>query len=381
MLLKLFFAVTSLGYAFQTITLTRENVPTTSNCLHAKYNRMLGGSADVDIQSWMNVVYYGSIQLGTPGVSYLVWFDAAYSNLWVPASDCTNCGITHTKYNPSASSTYQANGSLFDIPFSGESIKGYVAHDVLTIGDLQCEVDFGAVTQGPKFMLLTKFDGIFGLGWPNATVDGLTTLMQGLNDERVIDSYMFGFYIQSNEKKTGKITIGGYDKSKAKNIRWVPIAYDNSWSVNIQKLSFGGRVVTSANVAIVDTGMPSLIGPKDEIAAAAKHMGAKNVNNAYTIGCNVYIPDMEVTLGRDTLTTLTVKGDHLRVKVCTFLVFCKCYLLMMGVDSPNGGWVFGNVLMSNYYTIFDFENAQIGFSALSTWDDEEFEMGYNAAAY
>jgi len=90
---------------------------------------------------------------------------------------------------------------------------------------------------------------------------------------------------------------------------------------------------------------------------------------------------MEVTLGRDTLTTLTVKGDHLRVKVCTFMIFCKCYLLMMGVDSPNGVWVFGNFLMSNYYTIFDFENAQIGFSALSTWDDEEFEMGYKAAAY
>jgi len=380
MLLKLFFAVTSLGYAFQTITLTRENVPTKSNYIYAKYNRMLGGSADVDLQSWMNVIYYGNVQLGTPAVSYLVWFSTGYSNLWVPAIDCTNCGI-HTKYNPSASSTYQANGSSLDIPMSGESIKGYVAHDVLTIGDLQCELDFAAVTHGPKVMLLAKFDGIFGLGWPNATVDGLSPLMQRLNDEGVIDSYMFGFYIPSDVKKTGKLTIGGYDKSKAKTINWVPTANDNLWSVNIQKLSFGGRVATTANLAIIDSSIAAVMGPKDEVAAAAKHMGAKYINKKYTVGCNVYIPDMEVTLGRDTLTNLTIKGDHLRIKVCTFIIFCKCYLAMAGVDSPNSAWVFGNVLMRDYYTIFDFENAQIGFSAHSTSDDEEFERSYKAAAY
>jgi len=383
MLLKMLAAMTGLVYAFQTVTLTWEEGPTKSNYLHDKWNGMLEESANVDLQDYMNIWYYGSVQLGTPAVSYLMLFETRFSNLWVPASNCTNCAKSKTKYNPSASSTYQANGSSLDFDFLG-SMKGYVAHDLLTIGDLQCEVDFAAVTKVPENILfkMTKFDGVFGLGWSNISLDGLTPLMQGLEDEKVIDSYMFGFYIQSDVHKTGKLTIGGYDKSKAKSIRWVPVETENSWSVNIQKLSFGGVSATKATSAIIDSGLPALVGPKDEVAAIAMQMGAKHSMNAYTVGCNVNLPDMEVKLGSDThTTTLTVKGDDLRIKLCKFVIFCKCFLAIMGVDTPEPFWILGNVIMRDYYTIFDFGNAQIGFSALSTWDDDQVETGYKAAAY
>jgi len=384
MLINMLAAVAALSSA-QTITLTREELPIKSSYVHAKYNHLLGGSADVALEDYMNLQWYGRIQLGTPGSSYKVLFDTVFSNLWVPAVNCTNCAAANTKYNPSASTTYQANGTSFKIDQGILSVKGYVAHDVITIGGLTCEVDFGAATEESGLLLipgLVKFDGILGLGWPNASVDGLTPVMQGLEEEKVIDSYMVGFYLQSDVHKTGKLTIGGYDKSKAKSISWVPVATENTWTVNLQKLSFEGVVATNVTGAIIDTGLSFLFGPKDDVSSIAEQVGATYIGyNGYSVSCSANLPDMELTLGSDThTTTLTIKGNNLRIKVCSFYIFCKCYLAILGMDLPEPFWILGSAIMRDYYTVFDFGNGKVGFSALSNRDDEEVEKSYAAAA-
>jgi len=384
MLFKMLIAAAGIAYAaIQTITLTRDEAPTKSKYLHAKYSRMLGGSADIPLEDYMNTQYWGTIELGTPAVSYLVLFDTGSSNLWVPASNCTNCAASKTKYNPSASSTYKSNGTAFEIVYGTGSMKGFVVHDVITIGDLQCEVDFAAATNEPgETFRVAKFDGILGLGWPTIAVDGIIPVMQRLAEERVIDSYMFGFYLQSDAKKTGELTIGGYDKSKVTNISWVAVAQENYWSVNMQKLSFGGIVATNVTWAIVDSGTSILVGPKAEVAAIAKQMGATYIaNNEYQVDCDATLPDMEVTLGSGThTTTLTIKGDDLRIKVCRWII-CECLLGISGMDLKTPLWILGDVLMRDFYTIFDFGNARVGFSPLPSQDAEEVEEVKTAAAY
>merc|ERR1719317_730661 len=130
----LFVLVRALGlaYAFQTITLTREEQPTKSKYLHETIKKIVGGTADIELQDYMNAQYYGSIQIGIPPVSFLVLFDTGSSNLWVPASNCTNCASSKTKYNPSASSTSKSNGTSFEIQYGTGSMKGFVVHDVVT---------------------------------------------------------------------------------------------------------------------------------------------------------------------------------------------------------------------------------------------------------
>jgi len=385
MLFKMLIAAAGVAYAFHTIDLMRDEEHTKSNYLKAKYSRMfgLGGTADIDLTDYMNTQYYGTIQLGTPAVTYIVLFDTGSSNLWVPASNCTNCASSKTKYNPDASTTYQANGTKFEIQYGTGSMEGFVVHDVITIGDLKCELDFAAATNEPGITFkVAKFDGILGLGWPYIAVDGITPVMQRLADERVIDAYMFGFYLQSDVKKTGKLTLGGYDKSKATNISWVPVTQENYWSVNMQKLSFGGVVATNVTWAIVDSGTSILAGPTADVAVIAKQFGATYIaNNEYQVDCDATLPDMEVTLGSGAhAVTLTVKGDDLRIKVCRFKIFCECLLAISGLDMKTPLWILGDVLMRDFYTIFDFGNAQIGFTPLESWDDEEIKEVY-AAAY
>jgi len=99
-------------------------------------------------------------------------------------------------------------------------MKGFVVHDVLTIGSLQCDLDFAVATNEPGLTFKTaKFDGIFGLGWPSIAVDGIVPPMQQFHKAGLLDEYMFGFYLQENNKKKGVLTIGGYDKTKAKSVQ------------------------------------------------------------------------------------------------------------------------------------------------------------------
>jgi len=356
-----------LATAFQSITISRE-IPHDFDFLTASWTRMLGATAEVKLQDFQNVQYYGTVQLGTPPQSFKVMFDTGSSNLWVPSSTCTNCAFWKSMYNPSASSTYKANGTEFHIEYGTGSMKGFVVHDVLTIGSLQCDLDFAVATNEPGITFKTaKFDGIFGLGWPSIAVDKIVPPMQQLHKAGLLDEYMFGFYLQQNNKEEGVLTIGGYDRTKAKSVQWVPVSEENYWSVNMQKMTFGGTVATSVTWAIVDSGTSLIVGPKADVSVVADLMGATEImSGMYYVSCNSELPDMEVTLGSGSeAITLKVKGDDLRMKICIFYVICECILGIAGMDLPKPLWILGDVVMRDYYTIFDIGNARIGFSKLS----------------
>merc|ERR1719461_1216407 len=128
-----------------TVPLTRSELAE-SSYLHEKYVG-LGGNDDVPLTSYKQSQYYGTIQIGTPKKDFIVLFDTGSSNLWVPASNCTNCASGHAQYNPSASSSFKANGTEFEIQYGTGSMKGFVVHDKIDLGGLVTDVDFAVATQ------------------------------------------------------------------------------------------------------------------------------------------------------------------------------------------------------------------------------------------
>jgi len=365
MLLNILVLCLGIANAFESITLTRE-LPEKSQFLKAIHGYLLGGSTEVKLHDYKNVEYYGAVQLGTPPVNFQVLFDTGSSNLWVPSSTCKNCAFWKTKYNPSASSTFLANGTKFEIKYGTGSMKGFVVHDVLTIGSLQCDLDFAVATNEPGLTFqLAKFDGIFGLGWPSISVDRIIPPMQQLHKKGLLDEYMFGFYLQRN-KKMGLLTIGGYDKKKAESVMWAPVFEENYWSLNMQKLTIGGTAVTSVTWAIVDSGTSLIVGPKADVENVADLMGAtKIMSGMFLVSCDADLPDMELTLGSESQAiTLVVKGDDLKMKICIFHMICECILGIAGMDLPEPLWILGDVIMRDFYTIFDIANARVGFAKL-----------------
>lgn len=56
----------------------------------------------------------------------------------------------HTKYDSSASSTYKANGSEFEIKYGSGAMEGFVSNDVMAIGDLYVpHQDFAEAVKEP----------------------------------------------------------------------------------------------------------------------------------------------------------------------------------------------------------------------------------------
>merc|ERR1712038_580101 len=94
----------------------------------------------------------------------------------------------------------------------------------------------------------------------------------------------------------------------------------------------------------------------------------------YIVDCHDNLPDMTVTLGSGQHThTLVVPGNDLRIKVCRFVIICECLLGIAGMNLPQPLWILGDVLMRDYYTIFDIGNVQIGFSKIADAEEEEVE--------
>merc|ERR1712060_387709 len=130
-------------------------------------------------------------------------------------------------------------------------------------------------------------------------------------------------------------------------------------------------VATSVTWAIIDSGTSLIAGP-----SSVGH-------GEYIVDCDATLPDMTVTLGSGAhATNLTISGNGLRIKVCRFIVICECILAISGIDLKEPLWILGDVLMRDYYTVFDIGNAQIGFSPVSSRNEEvEVEKVAWASAY
>jgi hypothetical protein len=116
--------------------------------------------------------------------------------------------------------------------------------------------------------------------------------------------------------------------------------------------------VTSTTKAIVDSGTSLITGPSADVALLADSVGAKPfIEGEYLMRCNYEAPNIDLVIA-GAVYTLT-PTDYLIPDggICIFGV--------MGLDisEPTGPlWILGDVFMRKYYTVFDYENARVGFA-------------------
>ena len=338
----------------------------------AEYQKYFGSpmgaqaKVGVPLTNYMNAQYFGDIELGTPPQKHTVIFDTGSSNLWVPSSKCRSLAcFRHRRYNSDKSSTFAANGTEFAIRYGTGAVQGFVSNDVLSLGGLKTQVDFGEATRMPGLVFLFgKFDGILGLGYPSIAVQKVVPPLYQLVDAKVLDEAMFSFFMNRAEDArypTGVMTLGGYDsKYFTGNITWAPVTRKAYWEVAIQKVKLGDEDMDIKLGGAIDTGT-SLIGmPKAQAAKLNSRIGAiKLPTGQYWVNCTTIddLPDLSLTMGNKEFK-LTAKDYVLNLQG-------QCISSFMGFDIPAPAgplWIVGDAFMRSWYTIYDMKNDRVGFA-------------------
>lgn len=179
----------------------------------------------------------------------------------MPSSECNSIACwLHSKYDSSASSTYQKNGSDFAIKYGSGSLTGFVSQDILRIGDMEIkEQDFAEATSEPGLAFaFGRFDGILGLGFKSISVNKIVPPFYNMLEQNLIDDPVFAFYLGDANKEgdTSEATFGGVDKARYNGeLVTIPLRRKAYWEVDFNAIAVGDNVAELENTgAILDTG-------------------------------------------------------------------------------------------------------------------------------
>jgi cathepsin D len=314
--------------------------------------------------------YFSPVQIGSE--KQLIWMqvDTGAPSTWVYDSQCNKpvCQ-NHRTFNTSKSTSYEKDSSSgFSIFYGSGNIDGKLGKDTISIAGLEVSQTFGQANNASERFESYPFDGILGLGRSNTNGWKLPSFMDVVADAKLLKSNLVGFSLSraANDAKDGQINFGGVDTTKFDGtISYTPtnsevwsIPVDDAY-VNGQKCNFSGKSAT------LDTGTTYILIPPEDAKTLFSlvpdsSQQPDNPNN-YLVPCN---------------SNATIEFEFSGVK---YNISPKDYI---GSKEPDGSdhcistivsyahngetWLVGDVFLKNVYTVFDFENGQIGLGALAS---------------
>lgn len=337
---------------------------TSEDLLGASSLQALSSSiAEVVLTNQGNTMYYGDIEVGTPGETMSVVFDTGSADLWLPVN--APHVDARRQFDAAQSSTFQASGEAFSISYGSGSVSGGYCRDIVTIGDLSMpNFTFAAVnnTMALRGYRSWKFDGVLGLGFRAISVNkAIPTALDYLTASGQLAESIFGFYL--GDDVPGELVIGGVAPEHiVGDLHFVNVTQTGYWSVALDEVRLGSMLrVSSAQHAIIDSGSSFLLGPQREVRAFAAMLGAIEVAGVFIMPCQMknatpqlsfMLNGMEFALDAEDLFPLEYAG--------------QCVLGMQHMQGRlNNTWILGNVFMRKFYVAFDFEQSRIGFATAS----------------
>lgn len=355
----------------------------------ANRNQNLKDEHDEPLINYLDAQYYGPITIGTPPQNFTVIFDTGSSNLWVPSTKClekdNNVGTlpcrTHHTYNATASSTYIPDGQTFVLRYGTGQLKGFDSIDTVRFGGntnpiaVQNQLFGEAVSEPGITFVAAKFDGIFGLGYPQLAVHNNPPPFNMAWEQNLVQENLFSFYLNRDPEGEvgGIIDFGGMDPDyyKADTLEWLPVTRELYWEINMSGVSVNDTssttVCNGGCAAIVDSGTSVITGPEEEITAINQAIGAiPFIAGEWLVRCKNIptMPDVTFNIGNKAYT-LTAEQYVLQV---TQDDVTQCISGFMGLDIPPPSgplWILGDAFMGQYYTTFDFGNNRVGIAELA----------------
>ncbi|GFN84955.1 cathepsin d [Plakobranchus ocellatus] len=339
----------------------------------ARSNRVTSKPRDIKLTNLNDVLFYGSIGIGTPEQRFNVTFSTASPTTWVPSIHSKPKDSELTTYNNQTSSTYIPNGVGFQASYGEGEVAGYRSQDNLNIAGLTARNQiFGEAIVASDFFRGTPNQGVLGLGFSDAE----PTVFDNLADQGLLPAAVFSFYLSKHNSGDPDpvLTLGGTNPAYyVGDFTFADLTVPDSWQFKMDRvqLSSGTGIFNGWGCqAVVDSSTPLIIGPKEEVDVLNRKLGGTPFPGdptMYELDCSEVdnLPDVEFIVNGKKLS-LTNKDYVVTASESGRTV---CYSGIMGSSwkqNESPVWILGLSFMKVYYTQFDKENYRIGFAKALT---------------
>ncbi|KAH8921407.1 acid protease [Atractiella rhizophila] len=329
-----------------------------------------------------DVLWAGTISIGTPAQKFLIDFDTGSSDLWVAHTNCTTGGCANThikKYNPAKSSTSSKKSGTFEIEYGDHSSsKGPIFTDTVSVAGIKVTKQYlSAVTTESASFVDDPQDGILGLAFESISSLGQRPYFESAIAQKSVKTKQFSFAL----KHTGsELYIGGTNKNLYTGaIHWTDVVEESYWVIK-HKIKVANKVVfrnvrfdsfSTFALSFVDwaTSYRGFGNDSRHCPSCVRHQDLQPACTASTCGSGsdgFYIypcaskPKVSVSAGG---TTWAISNDNFNLGVLqTGSTYCVGGIV--GQDVGLNAVILGDVFMKNVYSVFDVANSRVGFAQL-----------------
>ncbi|GFO36821.1 cathepsin d [Plakobranchus ocellatus] len=360
---------------------------------------------DIELRRLRNDMYYGKINVGTPGQEFNVVFDNGPALMWILSSRSTshfnlqkhqkynNASSStykskgtsfelkysfekHQKYNNASSSTYKSKGTSFELKYSFGKVAGVMSQDSVSLAGLTIvNQTFGEAAANLDVFEDTVVDGIVGLGFRNMSRDKETNLLDNMVGQGLLRTPVFSIYISrlGRGDRPSYLTLGGANPDFfTGDFTFVDLSVPQRWQFRMDRIQLSNGKHTLENGGIqaeIQSTTPMIVGPYADVHNLNAKLRAKKTSRPgpyvlYELDCSNVdnLPDVEFIINGETLSLSSkdyvVKRFKDGLKVC-YSAFSGRKNFTKGGESL---WTLGQVFMRGFYTYFDKANSRIGFA-------------------
>lgn len=310
-------------------------------------------------QDGQDFSYFAVVQVGSQKKEMWLALDTGSPSTWVFSSSCTDKACTtHHTFDKKDSASYVTNGSSVSVGYGSGTIHGDLGQDTISIADLSVPLTFGSATSASKTFGSYPIDGILGLGRSHAAGWTIPSFMDAVAQQNLLKSNLVGFSLSraSDDDHDGSVTFGNVDTTKFDgNISYTNINA-NSWTIPMDDAYVDGKACGfSGKSATIDTGTTYImVPPADAEKLFALVPGSSKSGENYMIPC-----------GTDVSLELSFSGKKYTISPKDYIGSRSadgCISTIVGHQSSGENtWLVGDVFLKNVYSVFDFDNGQIGF--------------------
>ena len=368
------------------------------------------------LRNFQDTLYFGTLGIGTPSQRFSVIFDSGSANLWVPGVGCTSehCG-RRPRFNATASSTCEPSETGLAIRFGTGEIEGRLVHDTVVFHSLHVRQQALLEVREERSFPFEDypFDGLVGLALPALAANGTSPFFDSIMRQKLLPRNQFAFHFAPQGDERGSaLVLGGVDTSRlAAPVVWVPrerasvyweIQMDDVWvggmpqrlcepqsahddvgsslavELGVGQADARGQSSTGCRVA-VDSGTSLFTGPSAAVHHLLRHLRAHMLAGGGASGGRLDVGQCDLGL----LPTLSfaIRGHLFHFSPADYVLHqeggalangapeddpCPLAFMALDVPPPRGPlWVFGDVFMRKYATVFDRDADRVGF-ALAT---------------